>query len=913
VRSCETCGACFEDGLDLCSYDGGTLLPVFPGSRVLGDRYLLEQRVDAGAMGIVFRATHLQVGSTIAVKVMRPEREDLRVALVRFRREAQILGQVKHPNAVMVMDFGVEERGPTPVAYLVTEFLRGESLEDLLERQPVLSLAEVEEILSPVCEAVEEAHQAGVVHRDIKPSNIFLEQLRDGTRVVKVLDFGIAKFVERVEEGDVPPGLEALDQDFLEEVVNVRRNVEAGVRPRRAPTVALTTHAPGGSITEHGAMVGTVAYMAPEQVSGRRLCRQTDTYSLATLAFRLLAGRLPFDGDDDDVIQQKLSGEQPTLGAAGVVVDAALEECLASCLAQDPGQRPDSVLEVAQALKRARAVQGGGPAPGDLGETLEATLALVQRVGEAARQWDTAADQEEPYQRARDGILALEGTLRAVQRATEVTPRPDPPPARVVDAVRFLELELGHVGRLLHGLTSASPRGAPEYVEYLVALWTRLSGRAHHLVTELKARVDRPPGPSGSAGLASLFPGPLAGADAGLEDLAERLLGADSLDSAEALEQVVAGQAEAVTAYLARAGGRGDALAERLVAGLWRHADALLLQELRPAARPLRVLPLLAALQGVRAARHFTLLATLFGWRGPGDCVTAARDTAASLPDDESRRVLWRCLLLHPDATVRDDAATHLPLAEFWPVVVHPHTPIQVVRAVFQAVRPAAPPEYLKVFFLCVRDNLAAASHHDDVAEAFRLLGQFFSVPCFHEDVVFEPLLEVDRVLRARSAALGEQVVPESAYEESLAGFSAEGVTDTQAPTSMRDVPLPVQRRLARQGHFLVYFSCHANERVARETLPHLLHMEDVTRFLRLPSIHRAVLVELTKTKRFFRQESARLALLQNPKTPAHVARLFLPFVPHEQVRLLSANRHVGADVRALASAMVTKIEKRTH
>jgi len=102
----------------------------------------------------------------------------------------------------------------------------------------------------------------------------------------------------------------------------------------------------------------------------------------------------------------------------------------------------------------------------------------------------------------------------------------------------------------------------------------------------------------------------------------------------------------------------------------------------------------------------------------------------------------------------------------------------------------------------------------------------------------------------------------------------------------------------------------HANERVARETLPHLFRMEDITRYLRIVSIHRAVLVELAKNRRFFRQEATRLALLQNPKTPAHIARQYLPFIAHEQVRFLAANRHIGGEVRQLAAAFLEKLQQ---
>jgi hypothetical protein len=198
-----------------------------------------------------------------------------------------------------------------------------------------------------------------------------------------------------------------------------------------------------------------------------------------------------------------------------------------------------------------------------------------------------------------------------------------------------------------------------------------------------------------------------------------------------------------------------------------------------------------------------------------------------------------------------------------------------------------------------------------DVMEAFELLKLFFLVPVFHEDLVFEPLLQLDQSLRIRAAELQLRVPAEDTYADNVATFTAAGVTESQPPASLVHIPLPIQRRLARAGHFLSYFVSHNNERVARETLPHLLRMDDVTRYLRITTIHRAVLTELARNKRYFRQEAPRLALLQNPKTPAPVARLFLPFLPHEQLRFLSVNRHISAEVRQLAEGYLERLAQR--
>ncbi|MEW5853711.1 MAG: serine/threonine-protein kinase [Myxococcota bacterium] len=899
MNICQTCGACFDDEHDLCAYDGGLLESPFSGPRVLGDRYLLEQRMAAGAMGVVFRATHLQVGSTVAVKLMQPRKEELRVALARFHREAQILGQIKHPNAVLVMDFRVEQRGTAAIPYLVTEFLRGQSLETLLEQTPRLPLREVERIITPLCEAVEEAHQVGVVHRDIKPSNVFLERLRDGTQIVKVLDFGIAKFVELSEQA-VQDRLaltrrltESTEVDFLDEVLEVR----GGAGDSSDDDTAR------GPITEAGFMVGTIPYMAPEQMTGGRVSRRTDVCAVGTLIWRLLAGRLPFEGDDDEVIAGRLSGERPSLREAGVEVPLRLDEILQRALSLREEDRPASVLELARELRLAVASLDGGEGAVPLPPQLQGAVATLGDLERELTAWANAPDNEEHYLQARERLLSLSTTLSTLARRLEQGGAGSDVDSTLIDELAGeLDRLTARISRQLHGMERHSP-AADEYLDYLLALWTRANVSAGAIVQSLRARLPGTPlRPEPGPALSWLNPLQSQNERALLE-LTERLESRDALDSVDALEALLRDNLDALVACLAT----GGDLARRLAQALWRHADTLLLLELHPSARAFRLLPILASNPTTSEAAPYGVLARLFLL--PTDAlVEQAAEIVEGVRDDEARAILWRCLLVHPLPVLRAHAAQRVPLSGMWNVIAYPRTPTGALRVIFARVKDQAPNEYLKVFFLCTRDSLQAVSHRDDLAEAFLLLHLCFSVPCFHEDIVFEPLLAIERTLRARCAALGVEPPADDAYGEALAEFQAEGVTETQLPETMRDIPLPIQRKLAREGHFLAYFVTHTNERVARETLPHLLRLEDVTRYLRIATIHRAVLTELARNKRLFRKDAPRLALLQNPKTPAHVARGFLPLVSREQLRLLAANKHIGAEVRQLASGMLERL-----
>ncbi|MCC7111760.1 MAG: protein kinase, partial [Deltaproteobacteria bacterium] len=522
MKLCESCGACLEDVEGTCGYDGGELRTLCSGSRVIGGRYLLEQRVSAGAMGIVLRATHLQVGSTVAVKLMRPGPER-HVALARFQREAQILGRIKHPNAVLVMDFGVDTRASEAVPYLVMEYLRGESMLAHLERHAPLTLAQAERILTPLCDAVEEAHAVGVIHRDLKPSNVVLERLRDGSEIVKVLDFGIGKFIasgappraipapvsladgtpvvgddkrpgrrgsaadaEGAEPGlnDDADGLDELDElDELAELLaedepaeeaDDAALAEAPTLPGRAARAVLEPTPPHDPTTSAGLMIGTVPYMAAEQMTGERITRAADVHAVAVMIFQCLSGRLPYEGDDDEIIAAKLGDERPSLRELGIDVAEALDELLRRAFARDPAERPGSVRELAVALRQAAGAEPEGDSataaePAALARVLVTSL---ESVDAALRASHGARVGEDHYARARDRLLAASEPLQRLHDALTVAP----PVQRGNAAAALDELEgaVAAVRRALARLGSQPAGGGEELVDYLRALWTRL-------------------------------------------------------------------------------------------------------------------------------------------------------------------------------------------------------------------------------------------------------------------------------------------------------------------------------------------------------------------------------------------------------------------------------------------------------
>ena len=173
MRVCPRCSTCLDDDVEVCPLDEATLEPSIPGTRVIDGTYRLERVLGTGGMGVVFRARHLGLERSCAVKVIELSSSSDPEIEARFRLEAAALGRLKHPNIVDVTDFGVDsrERG---LAYLVMEYLEGSTLADYSLRHRPLPVDLILHVIDGVAAAIDYAHANGVLHRDLKPSNIFL-------------------------------------------------------------------------------------------------------------------------------------------------------------------------------------------------------------------------------------------------------------------------------------------------------------------------------------------------------------------------------------------------------------------------------------------------------------------------------------------------------------------------------------------------------------------------------------------------------------------------------------------------------------------------------------------------------------------------------------------------------------------
>jgi serine/threonine protein kinase len=292
-----------------------------PGD-VVGERYKLLEVLGGGAMGHVFTAENRAIGSVVAIKVLKPELLANPEFRQRFQYEAQAVGSIEHPNVARFLDVVVGD--PT---FLVMEYVPGETLATVLAREKAMSIQRAVHIATRLAWGLDAAHAAGIIHRDLKPANVILTADREVGETPKLIDFGLAK---------------------------------------------LAAVAGSEQLTRTGQIIGTPAYMSPEQISGRDVDARSDVYALACLLYEMIAGRPPFTGSDDvQTLYRQLHEPPEPLSLNAADISAPLDKVINRALAKNPHDRFGSMQELARSLNAAvEKRRGGGGGDGHTASTM---------------------------------------------------------------------------------------------------------------------------------------------------------------------------------------------------------------------------------------------------------------------------------------------------------------------------------------------------------------------------------------------------------------------------------------------------------------------------------------------------------------------------------------------------------------
>jgi serine/threonine protein kinase len=337
MKYCPVCESKYGDEVELCVNDGATLKlfgarqdPFF--GKLIKGRYQVHRKIGEGGMGTVYLAEQVSVGRKVALKLLQGSYASDDDFISRFRREAQLAASLNHRNIVTIYDF---DQGNDGTLFIAMEYLAGEKLSDVIRRDGPLDIVRAVRLGIQIAEGLNAAHRAGIIHRDIKSDNIMIVD-DDCREDVKIMDFGIA-------------------------------------RPRDTGTM--------NQLTRMGMIMGTPAYMAPEQAEGAEVSDKTDIYALGIVLYEMLSGSVPFRATTPGAVLIKQLQEMPvSLRKLRREVPADVERIVMKALQKQPHKRQEHMREMMQDLQKVQStmIADGGS------ETLVDTLVVGRTVSKVS-------------------------------------------------------------------------------------------------------------------------------------------------------------------------------------------------------------------------------------------------------------------------------------------------------------------------------------------------------------------------------------------------------------------------------------------------------------------------------------------------------------------------------------------------
>lgn len=387
----------FRTGFARCPLDGEPIQELAGdplGGSVFADRYVIEECIGEGGMGRVYSARHMRVSRRFAIKVLFGEYATDPKMRERFAREAESASRLSHPNVISVTDFGETREG---LLFLVMDLVEGRELAAIINAEAPMEPDRAVALVRQLALGLDHAHTEGLVHRDFKPENVIVT-VRGGVEVARIVDFGIA----------VP---------------------EDGESSR---------------ITTEGIILGTPAYMSPEQATGKALDGRADLFALGVMFYTMVAGVGPFDGEPLAIARQNLSKPPPPLGerVPGLAIDPELEAIIVQLMAKRPDERHSSAAAVVAALERLGSRRRSGAA------TAPDTLLEPEPAVSPQRRWRLA-----PWIAAAAAALVALTVVMAALGGGEANPvalpSPDAGPSLEADAAVRAALDVDAAGEAI--------------------------------------------------------------------------------------------------------------------------------------------------------------------------------------------------------------------------------------------------------------------------------------------------------------------------------------------------------------------------------------------------------------------------------------------------------------------------------